>query len=155
MSSKLDQRRRDHSERRRGLSGQQALQGKKRPAAEASGEDDLTRLIRIIARRAAREAFSVFRETCDECAIKPPPLLDPPNLEHTQEGHAGKERAPPEPGERFLSVAEVAKRLGVSEKTVRRKIASGDLPAHRVGKLLRVSERGLTGCLTQARPRRG
>ena len=67
----------------------------------------------------------------------------------------GKTCAPPEPGERFLSVAEVAKRLGVSEKTVRRKIASGDLPAHRVGKLLRVSERILTAYVTRARSRRG
>ena len=67
----------------------------------------------------------------------------------------GKECTPPEPGERFLSVAEVAKRLGVSEKTVRRKIASDDLPAHRLGKLLRVSERILTAYVTRARPRRG
>ena len=87
-------------------------------------------------------------------AVKDLPLLDRSKLEHAQEGHAGKECAPPEPEERFLSVAEVAKRLGVSEKTVRRKIASGDLPAHRVGKLLRVSERILTACLTRARPRR-
>jgi excisionase family DNA binding protein len=101
----------------------------KRPAAEASDEDDLIRLIRIIARQAAQEAFSVFRDAFDVDAIKPPPLLDPPNLEPAREGHAGKECAPPEPGERFLSVAEVAKRLGVAEKTVRRKIASGDLPA--------------------------
>ena len=43
-------------------------------------------------------------------------------------------------GERFLSIAEVAERLGVSEKTVRRKISSGDWPAHRVGKLIRISE---------------
>jgi hypothetical protein len=35
-------------------------------------EDDLTRLIRIIARQAAREAFSVFRDAFDADAIKPP-----------------------------------------------------------------------------------
>jgi hypothetical protein len=34
-------------------------------------------------------------------------------------------------------------------------IASGDLPAPRVGKLLRVSERILTAYLTRARPPRG
>ena len=124
--------------------------GGKPPAAEASGEDDLTRLIRTIARQAAREAFSVFRDALDARAVKDLPLLDRSKLEHGHEGHA--ECAPAEPGERFLSVAEVAKRLGVSEKTVRRKIASDDLPAHRVGKLLRVSERFLTEYLTRRAP---
>jgi excisionase family DNA binding protein len=102
----------------------------------------------MIARQAAQEAFSLFREALDASAVKDLPLLDPPNLEHAQEGYTGKEYAPPEPGERFLSVAEVAERFGVSEKTVRRKIASGDLPAHRVGKLIRVSERILAAYLT-------
>jgi excisionase family DNA binding protein len=83
----------------------------------------------------------------DASAGKDPPLLERSRLEHAQEGNAGKECAPPEPGERFLSVAEVAKRLGVSEKTVRRKIESGDLPAHRVGKLIRVTERDLAAYL--------
>ena len=126
--------------------------GEKQPAAEASGEDDLTRLIRIIARQAAREAFDVFRDALD--ASKDLPLLDRSKLEHAQEGDAGKECAPPEPGERFLSVAEVAKRLAVAEKTVRRMIKSDILPAHRVGKLLRVSERILTAYLTRSFPRR-
>jgi excisionase family DNA binding protein len=122
--------------------------GAKNPPVNADGEDDLTRLIRTIARQAAREAFSVFRDALDARAVKLP-LLDCSKLEDGQEGHAGNECASPEPGERFLSVAEVAKRLGVSEKTVRRKIASDDLPAHRVGKLLRVSERFLTEYLTR------
>jgi excisionase family DNA binding protein len=160
MSSKIEEERRHHSERRRGLSVQQGSQrsgkgrpvGEKRRAAEASGEDDLTRLIRMIARQAAREAFEVFREAFDAPAVEDPA---PSNLEHAQKGHAGKEFAPPEPGEQFLSVAEVAKRLGVAEKTVRRRIAIGDLPAHRVGKFIRVSERILTAFLTRARPRRG
>ena len=129
--------------------------GAKDPPVNAGGEDDLTRLIRTIARQAAREVFSVFRDAFDARAVKDLPLLDRSKLEHGREGHEGKECAPPEPGERFLSVAEVAKRLGVSEKTVRRKIASDDLPAHRLGKLLRVSERILTAYVTRARPRRG
>ena len=129
--------------------------GEKRSAAEASGEDNLKRLIRTIARQAALEAFSVFRDALDASAGKDPPLLDRSKLELAQEDCAGKERGPPDPGERFLSVAEVAAKLGVSEKTVRRKIASGDWPAHRVGKLLRVSERILTAYLAQARPSRG
>jgi excisionase family DNA binding protein len=59
----------------------------------------------------------------------------------------------PEPGERLLSVAEVAVRLHVSEKTVRRKIATFDLPAVRVGTLIRVSDRLLTAYLTKTRHR--
>jgi excisionase family DNA binding protein len=128
--------------------------GAKDLAVNASGKDALTRLIRTIARQAAQEAFSVFKDALDGCTVRDLPLLDRSKLERAQEGHAGKERAPPEPGEQFLSVAEVAKRLGVSEKTVRRKIASDDLPAHRVGKLVRVSERVLTAYVMRARHRR-
>jgi excisionase family DNA binding protein len=124
--------------------------GAKDPAVNASCEDDLTRLIQTIA-QAAREAFTVFNDALDACAAKDLPLLDRSKLERAQEGHAGKERASPEPAEQFLSVAEVAKRLGVSEKTVRRKIASDDLPAHRVGRLIRVSERDLTAYVMGAR----
>ena len=79
--------------------------GKQLRAGEASGEDGLTRLIQTIARQAAREAFSVFRDAFDANAVKDMPLVDRSKLEHAQEGHAGKECAPPEPGERFLSVA--------------------------------------------------
>ena len=129
--------------------------GAKNPPVNADGEDDLTHLIRTIARQAAREAFSLFRDALDARAVKDLPLLDRSKLEYGQEGHAGKQCAAPEPEERFLSVAEVAKRLGVSEKTVRRKIASGDWPANRLGRLLRVSERILTANLSRAPPRRG
>jgi excisionase family DNA binding protein len=125
----------------------------KRPGAEASDEDDLTRLIRIIARQAAQEAFAVFKDALDARAVGDPPLPDPSNLEHSPEARAGIERAPHEPVEQFLSVAEVAKRLEVSEKTVRRKIAGGDWPAHRVGKLVRVSERVLITHLARACPK--
>jgi excisionase family DNA binding protein len=152
MSSKVIKERRDHSERRRGLSGQLA---KKRAAAEGSDQADLARLIRIIARQAAQEAFSVFLDALDGSAIKAPPLQDLPKLEHAQEGDPGKERVSPQRGERFLSVAEVSKKLGVSEKTVRRKIASGDWPAHRVGKLVRVSERVLTAHVIRGSSKRG
>jgi excisionase family DNA binding protein len=120
-------------------------------AAESSDEDDLTRLVRIIARQAAQEAFAVFKDALDARAVSDPPLPGPSNLEHSPGGHAGNECAPHESVERFLSVAEVAKRLDVSEKTVRRKIAVGDWPAHRVGKLVRVSERVLITHLIRAR----
>lgn len=139
---------------KRVAASESATYPRKRPAAEA-GDDALTRLIRMMARQAAREAFSVFREALDARGVTNQPPLDRSDPEHVQEGHAGTDRGPPEGGERFLSVAAVADRLEVSQKTVRRKIASGDLPAHRVGKLIRVSEGDLETYVTQARPGRG
>ena len=53
----------------------------------------------------------------------------------------------PGPGPRLFSVADVADRLGVSEKTVRRMLDRSDLPAHRIGRLLRVSESDLDAYL--------
>jgi excisionase family DNA binding protein len=41
-------------------------------------------------------------------------------------------------GPRFLSVADVVERSGLSEKTVRRAISAGELPASRVGRRLLV-----------------
>jgi excisionase family DNA binding protein len=43
----------------------------------------------------------------------------------------------------LLDVPAVARRLDVSEKTVRRLIARGELRAHRIGRLLRISEEEL------------
>lgn len=86
----------------------------------------------------------MFRDALEGRAVEDLPLLDSSKLESAQEGHAEKDRGSPEPGGRFLSVAEIANKFGISEKTVRRKIASGDWPADRVGKLIRVSERVLT-----------
>ena len=40
----------------------------------------------------------------------------------------------------LLDVLDIAKRLGVSTKSVRRMIARGELPIHRIGRLIRVSE---------------
>ena len=40
----------------------------------------------------------------------------------------------------FLTIREVAKRLAVSTRSVHRLIAAGDLPTHRFGKSVRVSE---------------
>jgi excisionase family DNA binding protein len=44
---------------------------------------------------------------------------------------------------RLLSVQAVAAYLDMSEKTVRRLVARGDLPSHRIGRLLRISEADL------------
>jgi excisionase family DNA binding protein len=46
-------------------------------------------------------------------------------------------------GSRWLTVTELAERHNVSTKTVRRRIADGELHAHRLGRLLRVSEEDL------------
>ncbi len=43
----------------------------------------------------------------------------------------------------FRSVAGTAEYCDVSEKTVRRWIAAGDLPVHRFGRALRISEKDL------------
>jgi len=51
----------------------------------------------------------------------------------------------------LLSVADVAERLNVSEKTVRRQIKDGSLPTHRVGRNLRISEDDLQAYLSGCR----
>jgi excisionase family DNA binding protein len=48
---------------------------------------------------------------------------------------------------RLLSVQAVAAYLDMSEKTVRRLLAKGDLPSHRIGRLLRISEADLQAFL--------
>jgi len=42
--------------------------------------------------------------------------------------------------ERFYSLEEVAQRLGVSERTVRRWIKSGELPAYKPGREYRIRD---------------
>jgi excisionase family DNA binding protein len=50
-----------------------------------------------------------------------------------------------------MSVATVAFHLGVSEKTVRRLIDDGQLPTHRVGRLIRISETDLAAFIARSR----
>jgi excisionase family DNA binding protein len=59
----------------------------------------------------------------------------------------------PEPraGNRLLQLKEVAEILAVSVKTVRRAISAGDLPIHRFGRLLRISENDLAAYVDQRR----
>ena len=124
--------------------------------AHAPAEDELSRLVKAIARQAAREAFRAFMEALKSGTnhvVTPSDGSTHP--EQAPQGAAAEADPAFEPEERFLSVAEVAKRLGVSEKWVRRKIAAGDLPAHRVGRLLRVGERTLQDCLARALLRKG
>jgi hypothetical protein len=40
------------------------------PTTDASGEDDFTRLVRVIARQAAKEAFSLFRDALETRSIR-------------------------------------------------------------------------------------
>ena len=107
----------------------------KRPAAEASDEDALTRLIREIARQAAREAFNLFTEERPMAPARSP--CGSPELQN-RPNKVSKANPSPESGERFFKIAEVAVKLAVSQKTVRRMIDRGDLRAQRVGRLLRI-----------------
>jgi excisionase family DNA binding protein len=52
---------------------------------------------------------------------------------------------------RFLSVTIVATHLGVSTKTVRRLVKDGQLPSHRVGRQIRISEPDLALFITRSR----
>lgn len=49
---------------------------------------------------------------------------------------------------RWLSQAEAAEHIGVTDRTLRRMIAAGDLPAYRLGKrLTRIDQSDLDACL--------
>jgi excisionase family DNA binding protein len=117
------------------------------PTTDASDEDDFTRLVRVIARQAAKEAFSLFRDALESRSIQVGLPCNPAILETGPENTATKTDPSTEQAERFLSIAAVAVRLGVSEKTVRRMIKRGGLRAHRVGRLIRVAEHSLADCL--------
>lgn len=60
----------------------------------------------------------------------------------------------PEPGTRLnvmVSIATAAKRLGVSTKTIRRRIACGHFPrVYRVGSMIRIPESDVLALLTPA-----
>jgi excisionase family DNA binding protein len=131
--------------------------GANAPTGNSSGEDDLTRLVQLIARQAAKEALQAFTDGLAARAGHAARAPSDPRiqLESDSLGTAGEAGPPPEPGERWLTVAAVAERLGVSEKWVRRKISSSELPAHRVGRLLRIGERGLSGFVAGKRVGRG
>jgi excisionase family DNA binding protein len=109
----------------------------------------LTQLVRMIARQAAQEAFEVFKSALEARGVRPAREC---SVEHESHRKAERGCSSPVSDERFLSVREAATRLDVSEKTVRRKIQAGDLPARRFGKLLRIRERDLLLRLSVDRP---
>jgi len=116
-------------------------QGANHPTGNAIGEDSLTRLVRLIARQEALRIFSGALES---------PAADAERARLSNRSIPSENRpetmakADPslEPGQRLLSVAEVAVRLHVSEKTVRRKIATFDLPAGQRGRPYSLSHPG-------------
>ena len=55
--------------------------------------------------------------------------------------------------DRLLSIPETAEQLGISEKGVRRAIQRGDLAAHRIGWLLRISDEDLAAFVAVRRMR--
>jgi excisionase family DNA binding protein len=124
------------------MTGRRTL-GPDAPTLRAADKDKLLRLIRMFARQAAEEAFEVFKDALEASRAPAKPLSDPQRQLEAADETASNTLRSAEPDERFLGVARVAERLDVSQKTVRRKIAAGELPAHRVGKLLRISERDL------------
>ena len=63
--------------------------------------------------------------------------------------HAGRERASTLP--RLLSIETVAATVDVSPKTVRRWISAGELPVHRLGRQLRISEADLAVFIARSR----
>jgi excisionase family DNA binding protein len=56
---------------------------------------------------------------------------------------------------RLYSIPEVADAVGVSTKTVRRWIKAGALPAHRLGKQIRISQPDLAAFIAQSRSTEG
>ena len=76
--------------------------GAKDPPVKADGEDDLTRLIRTIARQAAQEAFNLVRDAFETPLAPAGSPCGPPELENRPDNSATKTNPSPEPGERFL-----------------------------------------------------
>ena len=122
------------------------------PSGSVAVDDDLTRLLRTLARQAVLEAFNAIREALETPTSPAEAASDVPIPD-------AKSPAPTasEAGQsaglvgQLLPVAAAAKMLHVSEKTVRRKIATGDLPAHRVGNLVRIGELDLADYLAKTR----
>jgi excisionase family DNA binding protein len=73
-----------------------------------------------------------------------------PTNAHKREA-ARDNRSTQSSGQRYLTRTDVAERLQVSVKTVDRWIKSGELPAAKLGGLVRISERDLAVLLAKSR----
>ena len=103
--------------------------------------------MRALARQAAAEAFAAAVISGQDSPMpqsrKTP--IPPAPFE------AGPRAAPVLPPAPLLPAAEVAGRLGVSLRHVRRLIADGRLPVHRLGRAVRISEPDLLRFLRSCR----
>ena len=112
---------------------------------------DLIRLVRMIARQAAQEAFEVVKCALDERGIGSAHGCQE-EAQGRSSGKAGRRHSSPVSDEKCLSVRQAAARLNVSEKKIRRMIEAGELRAHRLGKLFRIREPDLLPPLSVHRP---
>jgi excisionase family DNA binding protein len=122
------------------------------PALRTADEDKLARLIRAIARQAAQQAYKAFINALDRPLTSSGAPSDP-TIPQGRESEGTTSEAGQGIGsdERFFSVAEIADQLGLSQKSVRRKIAKGELIAIRIGKLRRIGERSRAAYIARAR----
>jgi excisionase family DNA binding protein len=126
--------------------------GANTPRSNAAVEDDLTRLVRTIARQAAQEVVKALRDAQEARASPGGPPPDPLIPQGTRiEGAMSEAGQGIGSDERFFSVAEIADQLGLSQKSVRRRIAKGELIAIRIGKLRRIGERSRAAYIARAR----
>jgi excisionase family DNA binding protein len=126
--------------------------GANTPSSNADVEDDLTRLVRTIARQAAQEVVKALRDAQEARASRGGAPSDPLIPQGGRiEGAMSEAGQGIGSDERFFSVAEIADQLGLSQKSVWRKIAKGELVAIRIGKLRRIGERSRAAYITQAR----
>lgn len=111
------------------------------------------RLIQAIARQAAQEAYEAFITALDRPLTSSGAPSDPKTIPQGSKSEGATSDAGLEIGsdERFFSVAEIADQLGLSQKSVRRKIAKGELIAIRIGKLRRIGERSRAAYIARAR----
>jgi excisionase family DNA binding protein len=130
--------------------------GASRSTDNLAGEHDLMRLMQTLAREAAQEVFNIHKEIQESLESRARAPSDPPVAgKALGEGARNDADQPTGSGERLLSLVAVADQLGISIKSVRRKIVNGELPAHRVGGLLRVGESGLAAYRARTRLVRG
>jgi hypothetical protein len=91
--------------------------GANTPRSNAAVEDDLTRLVRTIARQAAQEVVKALRDAQEARASPGGPPPDPLIPQGTRiEGAMSEAGQGIGSDERFFSVAEIADQLGLSQK---------------------------------------